>query len=291
MVVHDGGAGVEARERGGADLLREPRRVRIGAVDGRFEDDRGVARVAHGRADGPTTRPTLPASVRAPSTWIGRAVHHDVLHPDRLVGGEALGVGREVAHPPHRPGCHRRRVEDRDVGPHPRPQVAAVGEPEDVGLPTAELADGLLHRHHALVAHPLAEQVGGLGHVAELARVRAGVGEAEHDVLLDQEIGDALLVVVGDHRADPQRRARAPRARGRAGSRAVPCRARRRRRRACGRRGRGAPRSGRWCRCPSGDRRCRSCSSRSSSARATRGRRRPECARRSTRSAARRSAR
>src|SRR4029079_3609796 len=71
VVVHDGGAAGEAREGGDADLLGRPRGVRVGAVDGRFEDDRGAAGVAHRPADGRTTRPGFPASVRAPSTWTG----------------------------------------------------------------------------------------------------------------------------------------------------------------------------------------------------------------------------
>ena len=54
--------------------------------------------------------------------------------PVGLVGGEALGVGREVAHPPQRAGGDRVGVEHDDVGAGARPQLAAVGEAEQVGL-------------------------------------------------------------------------------------------------------------------------------------------------------------
>ena len=60
----------------------------------------------------------------------------------------------------------------------------------------------------AAVAHPAAEEVGGLRRVAELARVGAGVREPERAVLVDQEIGDTRLVVVGDDRAHAEREAR-----------------------------------------------------------------------------------
>ena len=205
---------------------------------------------------GATTRPALAASVRSPSTCDRGAVDHHVLHPDGLVGGEPLGVGREVAHPRHRSRRDRRRVEDRDVGPRARAQVAAVGEPEDVGLLAAQLAHGLLDRHHAAVAHPVAEEVGGLGRVAELAGMGAGVGEPERAVLVDEQIGDAVLVVVGDDRAHPQREPGLVEREveqaverldaalgGEVGELAVDA-------------GRGVLRSDRRCRCPTGDRSC-----------------------------------
>ena len=59
-------------------------------------------------------------------------------------------------------------------------------------------------RHDAAVAHPVAEQVGGLRRVAQLADVRAGVGEPERAVLVDEQLGHAVLVVVGEDRAHAQ---------------------------------------------------------------------------------------
>ena len=48
-----------------------------------------------------------------------RAVDQHVAHAGRLVGGEALGVGREVGHTPNRPRRDGHRVEDDDVGDGP----------------------------------------------------------------------------------------------------------------------------------------------------------------------------
>ena len=124
VVVHHRGAGVEARQRGAGDLLGRAGSVGVGAVDRRLDDDGSLAEVvAHGRADGRTTSPTLPASVASPSTRIGVPLTSTCVHADGRVGGEALGVGREVAHPPHRTGGdgvgieHRRRRRTRpDAG-------------------------------------------------------------------------------------------------------------------------------------------------------------------------------
>ena len=63
------------------------------------------------------------------------------------------------------------------------------------------------------VAHPVAEQVGGLRGVAQLADVGAGVGEAERAVLVvEEQLGHPVDVVVGDDATHPQARGRARRA-------------------------------------------------------------------------------
>ena len=72
-----------------------------------------------------------------------RAVDEDVADADRLVGGEPLGVGREVANPAHRAGADGLRIEHDHVGPGARAEVAAIGKAEEVGLDARELADGL----------------------------------------------------------------------------------------------------------------------------------------------------
>ena len=46
----------------------------------------------------------------------GHPVDQRVRHPHGRVRGQALAVGREVADPAQRPGRHRRRVEDAQVG-------------------------------------------------------------------------------------------------------------------------------------------------------------------------------
>ena len=93
------------------------------------------------------------------TTWPGRAsgapargavdldrrpVDDDVADAGRLVGGEPFGVGREIAHPANRPGTDGRPGRRRPRRPSaPGRQVAPIGKPEDVGLDTRELADGL----------------------------------------------------------------------------------------------------------------------------------------------------
>ena len=56
-----------------------------------------------------------------------RAVDEHVADAGRLLGGEALGVGGEVAHPPRRAGPDGLRIEHAHVGPVALAQVAAAG--------------------------------------------------------------------------------------------------------------------------------------------------------------------
>ena len=62
-----------------------------------------------------------------------------------------------------------------------------------------ELVDRVLERHDFLVAHPVAEQVGREARVAQLAHVRAGVGQAEQHRVLREQPGDRFGIVVGEH--------------------------------------------------------------------------------------------
>ena len=54
-----------------------------------------------------------------------------------------------------------------------------------------------------MLAHPVAEQVGGQRGVAQLADVGAGVGQAERAAVLLEQRAHAVLVVVGDDGLDP----------------------------------------------------------------------------------------
>ena len=134
-----------------------------------------------------------------------RAVDQHVPHAGRLLGGEAFGVGREVAHALRGPGAHRLRIEDAHIGPVALAQVAAAHEAEHVGRLAGELAHRVLERHQLPLAHPCAEQVGGQRRVAQLVDVRAGVGEAERHVLVREQVPDRLDVVVGDVGAKARR--------------------------------------------------------------------------------------
>jgi len=113
-----------------------------------------------------------------------RTVDQHVLHAGRVVSGEALAVGREVTHPADRSGRHGVGVEHDDIGTHTGPQVTAVGQAEHVGLRAREFADRHLEGDRLATPHPVAQQVGGLRRVAQLTRVRAGVGEPEGAVLV-----------------------------------------------------------------------------------------------------------
>ena len=57
----------------------------------------------------------------------------------------------------------------------------------------------VLERHHVLVAHPVAEQVGREARVAQLADVRARVGETEQHGVLGEQPRDRVGIVVGEH--------------------------------------------------------------------------------------------
>ena len=54
-------------------------------------------------------------------------------------------------------------------------------------------------------AHPGAEQIGGQRCVAQLVDVRAGIGEAEGHVVVREQVGDLVWIVVGDVGAEPGR--------------------------------------------------------------------------------------
>ena len=97
------------------------------------------------------------------------------------------------------PGRDRVGVEHDDVGGLADFERAAVGEAEHAGRLAGELVDRALERHDVLVPHPVAEQVGREARVAELADVRARVGEAEEHGVLGQQLGDRVGVVVREH--------------------------------------------------------------------------------------------
>ena len=97
------------------------------------------------------------------------------------------------------PGRDAVVVEHHDVGRLADLDRAAVAEAEHAGRLAGELVDRVLERHDFLVAHPVAEQVGREARVAELAHVRAGVGEAEQHRVLREEPRDRFGIVVGEH--------------------------------------------------------------------------------------------
>ena len=192
------------------DLVGEPgrRQAALQVVEDRVVDVdlEGLDHASSGRVPGHSSRIEL-RLVAADR----RAVHEHVPHAGRLLGGEALAVGREVAHAPRRAGPDRSRIEHAHVGPVALAEVAAPHEAEHVGRLAGELPHRLLDRHDLALAHPGAQQVGGQRRIAQLVDVRARVGEAERHVVVREQVGDGVDVVVGDVRAEA--RARDPRRR------------------------------------------------------------------------------
>src|SRR2546422_41738 len=108
------------------------------------------ARRASGPMAGAYTRASMPPRPLAAAATVDpdrRAVDEDVAHAAGLLRGQALGVGREVAHPSRRAGRHGLRVEDAHVGPGALSEIAAAHEAEDVGRLAGQLAHRPLERH------------------------------------------------------------------------------------------------------------------------------------------------
>jgi hypothetical protein len=88
--------------------------------------------------------------------------------------------------------------EHHHVRPGPRREPAALGEAEQVGLGPGEPVHGPFERHELAVAYPGAKEVGGLDGVTDLPHVGSRVGQADHRMLVAQQCGDLVHVVVGD---------------------------------------------------------------------------------------------
>ena len=131
-----------------------------------------------------------------------RPVHERVRHPHRLVCGEALAIGGEVANAAQGPGGHGLGVEHAQVGRLAHLYRPPVFQAVDGGRLPGQLVDGPLERHGPSLAHPVAQKVGREAGVAELGDVRARVGQAEQHVVTWQQPGDALGIVVGQHRPE-----------------------------------------------------------------------------------------
>jgi hypothetical protein len=123
--------------------------------------------------------------------------------PDALgVGDQTVGPGREVADAAERRAADGLGIEDDHVGRQPFGESTASLDPEALGRRRSELAHRLFEREGAPLAHPVPEQVGGGAGVAELARVSAGVGQAQDRGRVLEELGDGRFVGVGDRHAE-----------------------------------------------------------------------------------------
>ena len=94
------------------------------------------------------------------------------------LGHQAVGAGRQVVDALQRAGADGLGIEHHDVGRPALGQHAAVGDAEHLGRPLREVVHGLLDGEGLALAHPVAEQVGRVAGVAELAGMGAGVATA-----------------------------------------------------------------------------------------------------------------
>ncbi len=124
-------------------------------------------------------------------------------NPDGLLGGQALGIRREVVHTPGRARAHGLRIEDAHVCAVALAEVATSSEPEHLGRLTSQLANRVLEGHHLPFTHPRTQQVRGQGCIAELVDVRSGVRETQRHVVVREQVRHRIDVVVGDIRAEP----------------------------------------------------------------------------------------
>ena len=196
---------------------------RVGAVDGRFEDDRGAAGVAHRPADGRTTRPTLPASVRAPSTRIGVPLTSTWRMP---VGWSAVSRSASAGKSRTRrsgPGATVSGSNTHDVGAAARRELAAVGEAEHVGLLAGELAHRLLERHRRPRRAPScrAGRWAAARRTAGSTCAPASDRPSAHVLVRRAGRPTPSTSSLAMHAAEPRARGRARRARGRAARRAA----------------------------------------------------------------------
>src|SRR5580704_3771950 len=129
------------------------------------------------------------------------AVYPDLVQPV-AAGDEPVRPGRQVPDPLHPFHPDRGRVERDQVGEVARGDAAPAGDPEDRGRVPGDPPDGLLQRQRAGLPDPVLQQVGGEDRVAELAGVRARVGQAQQGAVVPEQSGERGGIVVGDH--DPE---------------------------------------------------------------------------------------
>ena len=129
------------------------------------------------------------------------AVHPDLVQPV-AAGDEPVRAGWQVPDPLHPLHPDRGGIERDQVGEVPGRDAAPAGDPEDRGRVPGDPPDGLLQGQRAGLPDPVLQQVGGEDRVAELAGVRARVGQAQQGAVVAQQPGQRFGVVVGDH--DPE---------------------------------------------------------------------------------------
>ena len=117
-------------------------------------------------------------------------------------GDEPVGARGQVVHPLHPLHPDGGGVEGDQVGEISGRYPAPARDPEHRRGVPGDPPDGLLQGERAGLPDPVLKQVGGEHRVAELAGVRARVGQAKQGAVVPQQPGQRGGVVVGDH--DPE---------------------------------------------------------------------------------------
>src|SRR5208282_1302973 len=129
------------------------------------------------------------------------AVDPDLMQPV-AAGDKPVGARGQVIHPLHPLHPDGGGVEGDQVGEVSGGDPAPAGDPEHRRGVPGDPPDGLLQGQRAGLPDPVLQQVGGEDRVAELAGVRARVGQAQQGAVVPEQPGQRGGIVVGDH--DPE---------------------------------------------------------------------------------------
>src|SRR5262249_43428668 len=88
------------------------------------------------------------------------------------------------------------RVEQHQVGGHSLRDPAALGDAEEPGRLQGETAYRLFQSQRLSLAHPTAQQVGGVRGVTKQVRMGAAVGEADEEAGVGDESLNPLGLIV-----------------------------------------------------------------------------------------------
>lgn len=89
------------------------------------------------------------------------SIDEEVMHPDRLVGGQAFAIGWKVTDAANRSGSHGFGIENHDVGKGSRAENTAIGETEELCLDLSQFVNRLFESENLSFAHPTAEKIRG----------------------------------------------------------------------------------------------------------------------------------
>src|SRR4051812_47970391 len=107
-------------------------------------------------------------------------VDQNMMHPSWLVSQQPALVAGQILDQPDLAGRDIGRIEHGDVGEIAPGDPATLPEAEQFGGLTSQLANRGLERHHAAIAHPIAEHIGRQHRIAGLSGMGAGIRQAEY---------------------------------------------------------------------------------------------------------------